>query len=161
MAQIRGATFRVEGMEELEAQLGRIGKMPKKYLNRAARAGADNSLAHVKANAPKGKTGILKKGIQKKMETPNKRKKSVYRIRWNPKYSESYNKPSSGAYGGKPPVAFYPYSQEYGFLNKSGGKTHTKWYHFAKKALGETEVKSAELVVKSLGESIDELTRGV
>jgi hypothetical protein len=160
MAYIRGATFGVVGIEDLEAQLRRVGNMPKKYLNRAAKAGSAHTLAAVKADAPRGKTGLLKKGVSQKMETPNKRKKSVYRIRFNPKFSESYYKPSSGAYGGQPPKAYYPYSIEFGFLGRSGQKIHTKHWQFAKKAIEKTETQSAELVIKSLGQSIDELTRG-
>ena len=103
----------------------------------------------------------MKKGIQKKLETPNHRNKSVYRMRWNPKYAESYQKPSDGSYGGEPPKAFYPYSQEYGFLNSKGTKTQTRWYHFAKNILEANERASAERVVKSLNQSIDEIIRGV
>jgi hypothetical protein len=161
MAGIRGATFSVEGITELEAQFGRIGKMKKKYLNKAAREGIDPTLQKVKSAAPTGKTGMLKKGIRKKLETPNHRNKSVYRINWNPKYSESYYKPSDGSYGGEPPKAFYPYSQEYGFLNSKGTKTHTRWYHFASNVLKQEEQASAKRVVDSLSHSIDEIIRGV
>jgi Bacteriophage HK97-gp10, putative tail-component len=161
MAVIRGSNISVEGLSELESQFARIGKMKKKYLNKAAKEGINPTLEKVKAAAPRGKTGMLKRGIQKKMETPNHRNKSVYRMRWNPKYAEAYQKPSSGAYGGEPPKAFYPYSQEYGFLNKSGQKTHTKWYHFASNVLKQEETSSAERVVKSLSQSIDEIIRGV
>lgn len=157
MAGIRGATFQVEGLSELEAQFARIGKMPKKYLNKAAREGIADPLRKIKADAPVGKTGMLKKGVQKKLETPNKRNKSVYQIRFNPKYSDSYYKPSSGAYGGEPPKAFYPYSQEYGFFGKDGQKIQTKWYHFAKKAIEATESGSAAKVIHSLIQSIDQI----
>lgn len=161
MAGIRGATFSVEGIEQLEAQFARIGKMKKKYLNKAAREGIDPTLAKVKAAAPTGKTGMLKKGIQKKLETPNHRNKSVYRMRWNPKYAEAYQKDSDGSYGGEPPKAFYPYSQEYGFLNSKGTKTHTRWYHFASDVLKQQESASAARVVSSLSHSIEEIIRGV
>lgn len=161
MGEIRGATFQVVGLQELEAQFGRIGKMKKKYLNKAAREGINPTLNKVKAGAPTGKTGMLKKGISKKLETPNHRNKSVYQMRWNPKYSDAYQKPSSGAYGGEPPKAFYPYSQEYGFLNSTGGKTRTKWYHFASNILKAEETASAQRVIDSMKHSIDEIIRGV
>ena len=78
MAEIRGAlslNIRVEGLNELDAQFARIGKMPKKHLTRAARLGMADPLRQAKANAPIGKNtttrGTLKKSITKKMETPN------------------------------------------------------------------------------------------
>ena len=91
MAESRGATklgIRVEGLEELQAQFNKLGRMPKKYLNKAGREGIDPIVRQVKASAPKGKTGTLKKSIKKKMETPNKRNKGVYRLHYDPKYTD-------------------------------------------------------------------------
>jgi hypothetical protein len=155
MAEIRGATFRVEGLRELQAQFERIGKMPKKYLTRAAKEGSDGPLKEAKGSAPVGKTGLLKKGLQRKMETPNKRNKSVYRIRWSPNYTDQYLKPTTGVLGGKTPFAYYPHSVEYGFPTKSGRK---EGQYFVTKAIERTESSSMQKIVNSLSKSIEEIT---
>lgn len=126
LAEIRGAlslNIRVEGLNELDAQFRRIGKMPKKHLSRAARLGMADPLRQAKANAPIGKNtttrGTLKKSITKKMETPNKRNKSVYRLIFSPKYTDVFlKKGGKGKFGGKDP-AYYPHSVEYGFKEKT------------------------------------------
>lgn len=156
MAEIRGARFSVSGLQELQSQFERIGKMPKKYLTRAAKQGSDGPLKTAKADAPVGKTGLLKKGLHRKMETPNKRNKAVYRIKWNPNYTEQYLKPTTGAYGGKTPFAYYPHSVEYGFKSKNG---RIQGQYFVTKAIEKTEKDSAQKIIDSLSDSIEELTR--
>ena len=67
MAEVRGASsvnVRVEGLEELQAQFNKLGRMPKKYLTKAGRDGIADDLRDVKASAPVGKTGTLKKAIK-------------------------------------------------------------------------------------------------
>jgi hypothetical protein len=163
MAEIRGANslnIRVEGLEELQAQFGRIGGMKKKYLTKAAKAGMADPERQARTNAPVGKgtktSGTLKKSIKKKMETPNKRNKAVYRLRYDPKFTPDFLKPSSGAYGGKPPQAYYPASVEYGFKTKSGKVAGQ--FNMAK-AISQHQESSLQKVVDSLRDSIDELTR--
>ena len=119
MAEVRGASQNcivVEGLEELQAQFNKLGKMPKKYLTKAGRAGIAKDLQDVKANAPTGKTGNLKKSIKKKLETPNKRNKGVYRLSFDSKMTPHFRKPTTGIYGGKTPYAYYPSSVEYGYI---------------------------------------------
>ncbi len=160
MAEVRGANslnIRVEGLEELQRQFNRIGKMPKKYLTKSAKAGMADPERQAKADAPKGKTGNLKKSIKKKMETPNKRNKAVYRLRYNPTMTPLFLKPSSGAYGGKPPVAYYPASVEYGFKTKSGKVAGQ--FNMAK-AIQQHQESSLKKIVDSLNQSIDDLIRG-
>ena len=58
MAEIRGISgfnIKVEGLEQLQSQFEKIGKMPKKYLSKAARAGMADPERTAKANAPVGK----------------------------------------------------------------------------------------------------------
>ncbi len=161
MAEVRGANFEIKGLHELQSQFEQLGKMPKKYLTKAARAGIADPLRDVKASVPKGvgtvTSGTLKKSIKKKMETPNKRNKGVYRITYDAKYTPVFLKPSSGAYGGRPPNAYYPASVEYGFKTKSGGKKEGQYNIM--KALERHEKASIEKVIDSLRQSIDELLR--
>lgn len=159
MAYVRGASsagVTVRGINELQAQFDRVGKMPKKYLTKAGRVGIADDERQVKALAPKGKTGTLKKAIKKKMETPNKRNKGVYRLRFDPKYTDQFRKDTTGVYGGKTPYAYYPSSVEYGYLGK-GGHVAVKTMYWADKILRGNEKNSLDKVVKSLNDSIDEL----
>ena len=80
-------------------------------------------LEDAKATGPKGKTGNLKKSIKKKMETPNKRNKGVYRIAYDPKYDTMYFKSQLQAYMAvNTPYAYYPASVEYGYKDQSAAK---------------------------------------
>lgn len=149
--------IQVEGLAHLQSQFDRLGtKFPKKEITRAAKLGSNDPLRDAKAFAPKGKTGLLKKGLHRKMETGNRRVKTVYRIRWNKKYSEDYLKKSSGVYGGKPPLAFYPHSQEYGFKTKYGYK---RGRYFVTKAIDKNAKSSLDKIVKSLNKSVTDLLK--
>lgn len=160
MAYVRGASFGVEGLGELQAQLERIGKVPKKYLTKAAKEASDIELRQARADAPVGRgtktSGSLKKSISRKMETPNKRNKTVYRIQYSPKFTETFLKPTTGVYGGKTPKAYYPLSVEYGYKAKHG-KVAGKFY--MKKALEKVENATAQKLVDSLSDSINNLTK--
>lgn len=161
MAEIRGASglnIRVEGLEELQRQFDRISKIPKKHLTKAAKAGMADPERQAKNDVPLGKTGILKKSVKKKMETPNKRNKAVYRLRYNPQFTPDFLKPSSGRYGGKPPTAYYPASVEYGFKTAKGKKI--KGQYNVRDAIQMHQQSSLQKVVNSLGQSIDTLLGG-
>jgi HK97 gp10 family phage protein len=160
MAQFKGANFEVEGLAELQAQLEKVGKVPKKELTKAAKAASNISLKEVKASAPVGKNtktrGTLKKSISRKMETPNKRNKTVYRVQYNPKFTDVFLKPTTGAYGGETPNAYYPASVEYGYKAKRG-KVQGKY--FMEKALERVEKDAAKKLIESLSDSINNLTK--
>jgi|SRR6476620_1536163 len=161
MAEVRGAWkvgMQVEGLEELQAQFNKLGRMPKKYLTRAGRAGIAKDLQDVKANAPTGQTGNLKKSIKKKMETPNKRNKGVYRLTFDSKMTEAFRKPTTGVYGGVTPEAYYPNSVEFGYKGKSG-HVKVKTMYWADKVLRQNEASSLQKVIESLNDSIDELLK--
>lgn len=162
LAEIRGinqVNITVTGIPELQAEFERMGRMPKKYLTKAAKAGMADPERIAKASVPVSKglptSGTLKKSIKKKMETPNKRNKSVYRLRYDPKFTPIFAKPSSGVYGGTPPRAYYPSSVEYGFKTANGKVAGQ--YNIAK-ALQSCQASSLQKVVNSLRQSIDELT---
>ncbi len=163
MAQVRGANFEITGLAELDAQFARIGKMPKKYLTKAAREGINDPLRAVKALAPVGKKtttkGTLKRSIKKKMETPNKRNKGVYRIHYDPKFTDVFHKPTTGAYGGETPYAYYPASVEYGYKGKGGKHITPKTQYWLNKTLERFEKSSAQKVVDSLNNSLTQLLK--
>jgi hypothetical protein len=154
----RGPMFHAQviGLEELESQFARIGNFPRKYLTKAAKAGMTGPLADARNTAPVGKTGILKRSIRFKRETPNKRNKAVYRIGYSAKFTDNFRKPTTGVYGGKTPYAYYPHSVEYGYKTKKG---HVAGKFFMEKAVARNEHSSIQKVTKSLSDSIDDLTK--
>ena len=92
------------------------------------------------------------------METPNKRNKGVYRLTYNAKFTNEFQKETTGAYGGATPYAYYPSSVEYGYLGKHG-HVKVKTMHWADKVLRRNESSSLKKVIDSLSESIDTLLK--
>jgi hypothetical protein len=159
LAEIRGANklkIEVEGLRELQKQFDAVGKLPKKYLTKASKLGSDGPLNDARESAPKGKSGMLKRGLQRKMETPNKRNKAVYRIWFNPKYVEHYKGKKikrPGLYGANPPRehGYYPISVEYGFKKKKG---RVEGRYFVAKAIKKNTTQSLQKIIDSLNDSI-------
>ncbi len=164
MVTIRGAelpeiNISVEGARELEDQLAGIGKLPKRILTKAAKAGMNPILQQARANAtPFTKSGMMKRGIKSITETPNKRNKAVYRINWWSKYSDFYKKKikKAGIYGGKQNPAYYPQSVEWGFPNAKG---KVKGKYFVRSAIEMHQEESAQLVIDTLSSEIEKLTQ--
>lgn len=162
MAEVRGINlpeinFTVEGLDELQRQLDDIGKLPKRSLTAAAKAGMAPILAQARSNAsPYSKSGMMKKGIKSITETPNKRNKAVYRINWWSKYSDIYKKKikNAGIYGGKKNPAYYPQSVEWGFPSKHkkvAGK------YFVRTAIEQHQAEATQKVIDTLFAEIDKL----
>lgn len=152
--EIDGIQISVEGLAELQAQFDSLGKIPTASLVKAAKAGLAAPLALSKATAPVGETGMLKRGIHAIRETPNKRKKAVYRVFWWAKYSDFYRKPTSGIYGGQTPNAYYPQSVEWGYPTAKG---HKEGRYFVKNAIVATQSGSLQKIIDTLNSELDKL----
>jgi hypothetical protein len=154
----RGEMFHAQivGLKELEAQFARISNFPRKEMTKAAKSGMAGPLKDARTAAPVGKTGMLKRSIRSQRETPNKRNKAVYRLVFSSKFSDYLVKESSGAYGGTPPRAYYPASQEYGFKIKNG---FVQGRFFMENAMRRNESRSIQKVTSSLNKSIDDLLK--
>lgn len=148
--------FSIEGLNELRAQFKRVGKLPRRVLTNSAKEGMKAPLADAKAGMPVGETGLLKKGLKRVLETPNKRKKAIYRMVWNPKYIDFYLKDSSGAYGGKTPKAYYPHSIEYGFKTKYG---YQPGHYVVRDAIEKNEEASMNKIKRILAKGIEDELR--
>jgi hypothetical protein len=160
MAEIRGFSGDVQGLEQLQRDLSEIGKLRKPVLNRASKLASLPIQADAKLfGANYYETGMMDKGIKFKMETPNKRNKSVYRLNWDSKYSDFYKKPikEPGYFGGKNPSAYYPQSVEWGFLSAKG-KIAGKY--FVRKAMDRNEAKSLQTIIDVLSEEIEKIAGG-
>lgn len=152
-----GITISLEGAAELESQLAAIGKLPKKAMTRAAKAGVNPIVSDAKArSSASSKTGMFVRGIRATQETPRKRNKSVYFIYWWKKYAENYVKPIKhvGLYGGKNSQGYYPMSVEWGFKAK-GGKVQGKYY--VRDAIAAHQASSLQKVMDTLSQEIDKL----
>lgn len=150
------------GLDALAEQFANLGtKFPKKYLTKAAKLAYQPILADAKGRAPK-KKGTLRKGIKPKMETPNKRNKSVYRVWWDAKYADIFKGKKikrQGLYGASPKreTGFYPISMEYGFKRKRGRR---EGEYFVRDSIMAHQNQSIQTIIQTLGEAIDQLTGG-
>jgi len=152
----REISITLEGLDQLEEQFALIGKPPKRILTKAAKAGIAPTLAEARQTAPKGKTGMLKRGVHSIQETPNRRNKGVYRINWWSKYSDFYRKKikNAGVYGGKKNPAYYPQSVEWGYPTKHGKKAGR---YFVRAAMEAHQAQSLQTVIDVLLEEIENL----
>lgn len=108
----------VIGVADVQRLLRDVGRAPAKVLTKATKAGAKILQGDAKANAPKD-TGKLKRGIKLKAEK-RRAGKRVYRIGF---YGDFVKISKAGK------RSFYPVSQEYGWVDRSGK------YHQGKKFL--------------------------
>lgn len=117
----------IEGMRELIRTFQRMGRMPQTVATQAARAGASVAYRAAKREAPVD-TGELKNGLILKRERRVKPGKAVYDVMPDPAKNDIFVKISKA---GK--RAYYPASQEYGFLTVNGG--YVPGYRYLKKSM--------------------------
>lgn len=147
----------VEGLDELQRQLDDFGKLPKRSLTAAAKAGMKPILAQARSNASAyKKSGMMQRGIKAITEQRNKRNKAVYRINWWGKYSDFYKKKikNPGIYGGKKNPAYYPQSIEWGYPMK---KRKVAGKYFVRSAIEQHQEASGQLIIDTLMSEIDKL----
>jgi hypothetical protein len=122
----------IEGMAELERAVRRMGQVPKKVVTKAARAGAKIAYKSAKVNAPTGVTRNLKKGIIMRVEKQKKVGKRMFDVMMSPKMTDIFVKdvenPTPYNRGNDPTRAYYPASQEYGFMTVNGRLIPGKGY---------------------------------
>lgn len=153
-----GVFVGVEGTDELQRQLERVGEIKKTIITKAARQGIDMILPQAINDAPE-KSGALKKGIKRRLERPKKRSryKSVYRIIFDPKMNDIFQKniKEPGLYGGQNDTGYYPVSMEYGFLREEDRR---EGEYFIANAINDNEKASSEKVVDVMVKEIRRLT---
>jgi hypothetical protein len=166
---LNGEMAYVEGMEELKRQIQRIGKVPKRVISGAARAGMKNPLKEARASAPVNKRnlpskGTLKKSIKSVMEKKTKRMKykTVYDLQFNPQFASVFKGKKilrPGLYGAPEPreYGYYPLSQEFGFHTKHGYK---KGRYFIAKAIEKHQRESLQKIVDTMNDGITQQING-
>ena len=146
MAKVK---FKIEGMEELEKTIRKLGKLPQKCVTKAAKKGAQIALKAAKQKAP-FLTGALEEGIILKAEKTKKKGKKVYQVTMNPAMNDVFVKTTKD---GK--RYYYPASQEYGFITKNGG--YVPGFHYLRDSLVDNKERIEKTVVDVLAKEIDKL----
>jgi hypothetical protein len=125
----------------------RLGKVPQKVANRAARAGATIAYKSAKLKAPED-TGELRKGIILKGERRSKPGKKMYGIMLDPAKNHIFVKVSEE---GK--RSYYPASQEYGYMLANGG--FHPGAHYLRDSIDENRRAIEERVVEIALKEVD------
>ena len=127
----------ITGVDEVIRLMQQVDKVSQSVVTRAAKAGANIVKKDAKANAPV-RSGALKKSITMKAEKRKKGKK-VYDIKF---VGENLVKISKS---GK--RSFYPVSQEYGWMTKSGKKIIPKKAGYLRNAIKNNRTKVQQTMI--------------
>jgi hypothetical protein len=148
--------FRVEGMDELEKSLKRLGKVPQKHVTASSRKAMNIVLKQSRASAPY-ETGALKKGIKMVGERSRQKGKKVYRIVFDRNMNHIFQKPvknpGESGHKGARKIAYYPYSQEYGFFARDG--KYIPGYRFIGDSFIENTRNIEKTIVSEMKKKID------
>lgn len=154
--------FDLKDIEKAVEMLNKVGKSPQRAVSRAAaKAATIVKRAIRQGTVPVGRTGNLKRAIARKAEKTRKRGKKVYEITFDRKYNEVLQKPikNPGEAGGKNPKAYYPASQEYGFLTRSkgGGIRYVPGLHFMRQGAENADAQARQVMMETLEKELDKL----
>jgi HK97 gp10 family phage protein len=141
----------IVGLQRLIRDMQRIGQVPQKVANKAARAGAAIGRKAAKTNAPIDE-GDLKKGVIMKAERKVKPGKKVYGIMIDPKKNDIFVKLSKTN-----KRSYYPASQEYGWTTNGH---YTPGYRYLRHAIEENVDSIEKTVIETAGKEIDKILRG-
>lgn len=140
--------FTVEGMDEIIRSLKKMGEVPQRHVTKAAKQAMSPTLKAARAQAPE-LTGDLKKGIMLKAERSKLKGKKVYRIVFDPRMNDIFQKPNAlGEVTG-----YYPVSQEYGFFAKNG--RYIPGYAFTRDPFNANQAQISQTIVKVMGDEIE------
>lgn len=144
------ATFKIEGMKELEKKLKKLGEVPQKAVTPASKKGMTIALKDARENAP-FETGDLEKGIIMKPEESKKKGKKVYRVVIDSEMNDVFQKlGKDGKVSG-----YYPSSMEYGFIDKSG--TFNPGHYYMRDALMDNKTDIEKTIVKEMTKKVDKI----
>ena len=154
--------FDIKDVERMIRMLNKLGKSPQKAVNRAAsKGGTIVKRAIRQGTVPVGETGNLKKAIIRKAEHSKLRGKKVYEVTFDKKYNDVLQKPikNPGEAGGKSEHAYYPASQEYGFLTRSKGNgvTYVPGYHFMRKGAEQAAPEATKAMINKAMEELEKI----
>ena len=143
----KGFWLDARDMYKLEKSIKRLGDLPPKLVAQAARQGANVILRQARIDAPKY-TGLLRRAITVKSEKPRVKGKRFFQVTFNKKYTDQLAKISKAN-----KRSYYPVSQEYGFLTRSGTKVPGKRY--LRNAADSKAEEFKRVAMKELIERVD------
>lgn len=157
----RPLTFEVLNLDEITDFFIEMGKVEKRTVKPAARAGAVvlRKAAQSTAQLPV-KYGFLRMSINYFYEGKSRKPgKAGYDVAFDRKYNFIFQKKIErpGLYGGKAPTGYYPASMEYGFLTKKG---EVGGYHFLERTGREKESEAQDKMIEMLSKDIDRIKKG-
>lgn len=153
----------LKGTIKLIKMLDKAGKSPQKAITKAASKAITPVKRAVRGIAPVGESGggTLKKAITRKAEKSRKRGKKVYEVTFNKAYNEVLQKPikNPGIAGGKSDKAYYPASQEYGFLTRSkkNGINYVPGLHFMRAGADQSQAQAKQIMIETMEKELDKL----
>ena len=147
------ARFRIEGMNELQKSIKKLGQVPQKCVTPAAKKGMNIALKSAKENAPVD-TGELKGGMKLIGEKSKAKGKKVYQVVFDRSKNDIFQKKNKE---GKV-IGYYPASQEYGFFLKNG--RYIPGFHFMKRAMEDNSGAITNKIVKEMSKNIDKALGG-
>lgn len=140
--------FKVEGMEKLQKDLEKLGKVPQKHVTSSSRKAMNIVLKQSRVTAPYLE-GYLEKGMKLKGERARVKGKKVYQVIFNPDMNYIFQKPNKD---GKI-TGYYPVSQEYGFFAKNG--RYIPGYRFIHDSLANNTGNVERTIVSEMQKKID------
>ncbi len=146
--------FKLEGMWGLEKAIKKLGKVPQKHVTSSARKGMRIVQKDAKRNAPR-ETGALESGIVLKGERSKLNAKKVYRVVFDDKMNDVFQKKNAQG----EVTGYYPVSQEYGFFAKDG--SYVPGFRFVHNALNNNARAVEKTIVNEMRKKIDqEIAKG-
>jgi len=149
--------FKIEGMNELQKSLKKLGKVPQKYVNSASKKGMNIILKAARADSPY-QTGNLKRGTILVGEKSKTKGKKVYRIVFDRNMNDIFQKPviNPGESGNKKArkIAYYPVSQEYGFFTRNG--KYIPGFRFIHGNFEKNMTKASKIMVETMKQKVDQ-----
>lgn len=149
-------TFKIEGMDSLEKSIRKLGRVPLMSVTKAARSGMRISLSSAKNKAPM-LTGDLISGLRLKPEKTRTKGKKVYQVTLDSAMSDTFVKFSKNLPGQR---AYYPASQEYGFINAWAKGGYVPGFHYLLESMTENKSAIEKKVVDVMSKDIDKALKG-
>jgi hypothetical protein len=162
------ATYKIEGMKELEKKIKKLEILPQRVVTKAAKRGMTIALKAAKQGRFKDKTGNLRKNIILMGEKLRKRGKKVYQVTikgGDEANSLFQRKTSTGLVKDKKTgksrkgVYYYPASIEYGFYHVNSGK-NIPGYRYLKEGMDNNAGGIKKEIIGTMTKEIDKVLAG-
>lgn len=144
--------FGVTGINKLNRDLKKLGKVPQKHVTAAARKGMNPVLKKAKSDAPKD-SGDLKRGMKLSGEKSRFKGKKIYQIVFDSSMNDVFQKKNEAG----EITGYYPVSQEYGFFAKNG--RYIPGFRFIQDSLTSNINKIEKTIVDEMKGKIDQEIR--